>query len=320
MLSRSQLESIMKVGRSISLAKAGDHELGLLKQLPGLWTNLPSLPGRGWNMIALPFASDDTKAPINYRLLVNQYNEELRFSEVDKAVPNRGIKKVDGKATNKDQFVATMSYEQTIKQVAATDFPLSGLAGAAELPIHHEPGLFLYMANEATDGLEYARLGTIPHGNSILALGKGKTHDGAPEIPDENGLPIGVSHDLEGEYLEPYKHFQDNPFQGVFDPVDPNALLKEANEGVDIVKTTEFVFDTKLESGGISNIPFIEKQADATEMTSRFWIQELAEKDAAGNPKLRLQYTQTVFLDFFKNPDGELIRWPHVSINTLEKA
>jgi hypothetical protein len=57
-------------------------------------------------------------------------------------------------------------------------------------------------------------------------------------------------------------------------------------------------------------------------MRSTFWIQELADLDADGNPKLRLQYSQVVMLDFFPRRDGlpGPIRWPHVSINTLERV
>ena len=53
-------------------------------------------------------------------------------------------------------------------------------------------------------------------------------------------------------------------------------------------------------------------------MRSTFWIQELASGDG---PQLRLQYAQVVMLDFFRRADGlpGLIRWPHVSINTLTK-
>ena len=56
-------------------------------------------------------------------------------------------------------------------------------------------------------------------------------------------------------------------------------------------------------------------------MKSTFFIQELAETDETGNPKLRLQYVQVVQLDFFPRFDGGpgRIKWPHVSINTLEK-
>lgn len=317
MLDYNTIKHLLVEGRSLGTAKTGMKELGPYAQLPGVWANKPNLPGRGWNMIALPFI-DPAGSGIDYRLLMNQYNEELRFNLIDKAVPNRGIDK--SVPENTDQLVATLDYEQTIKQIKADDFPKSGLAGG-EIDIHHEPGLFLHMANLETDGLDLARLATIPHGNSVLALGRSTEIKGAPKIPDESGLPIGSTTDLDNPYLAPYKHFHDNPFEGVFDPVHPNALLERANQGVDIVKTTEIEFDTKFLSGGVLNIPFVEKQADASEMTARFWIQELAEKNKDGSPKLRLQYTQTVMLDFFKRRDGEgLIKWPHISINTLEKV
>ncbi len=147
-----------------------------------------------------------------------------------------------------------------------------------------------------------------------------------------NGLPIGVSQDLaRNPYLAPYKKFDDNPFLGTvppnvgfpgFNPVEPHQLLELANEGVAIVKTTKLEVDTAVETGGIVNIPFIVKQANAADMKSTFWIQELAEQDDSGNPKLRLQYLQIVLLDFFERRDGlpGLIRWPHVSINTMEKV
>jgi hypothetical protein len=74
------------------------------------------------------------------------------------------------------------------------------------------------------------------------------------------------------------------------------------------------MFDSTIATGGISNIPFIKRQADATKMNATFWIQELADKDSKGDPILRLQYTQRVILNFFG------IEWPHVSINTLQKV
>lgn len=310
MLDTQQLKAMLSQGRTLfETGKTGDESLGPLKQLPGTWKNLPDLPGRGWNMIALPFIKEGSS--INYRLLVNQYNEELKFGLVDKGVPNRGVDLNDQK--NTDQFVATLDYVQSIIQIAATDFPKSGEAGPSDLPIHHEPGLFLHMTNFGTNGFDLARLGSIPHGNSVLALGKGNVTNGAPVIPNESGLPEGFSN-LDNPYLAPYKHFHENPFKGIFDPTMPNQLLAEANSGVDIVSTTELVFDTENESGGVVNIPFIKRQADVTKMKASYWIQELSEKDDNGNPILRLQYSQTVFLDFFG------ILWPHVSINTLQKV
>ncbi len=320
MLIKRQIQKMIKQGRYVSAAVPGDEDLGPLKHLPGTWKNLPNLPGRGWNMIALPFATEPDSR-LNYRLLVNQYNETLKFSLVDKGVPNRGIRR-NGTTTNSDQLLVALDYEQMIAQVAADDFPKSDKAGGPDLAIHHEPGLWLHMTNETTNGLDIARLATIPHGDSALALGTSEELDGTPQIPNVNSLPIGVSQDLDNRYLSPYKHFHGNPFQGLFDPVDPNKLLNDANNGIDIVKTTKLEVDTTVESGGIVNIPFIVKQANAADMKSTFWIQELAEKDDSGNPKLRLQYSQVVLLDFFPRFDGApgLIRWPHVSINTMEKV
>jgi len=321
MIKKKIISEFIVQGRQIAPAKEeqNDDALGHLKLLPGTWKNVPNLPGRGWNMIALPFV-DPKGSPINYRLLVNQYNEVLEFTTIDKGVPNRGITEKNGKMINSDQFVVTLNYEQQIEQLFADDFPQSGLAGGSGLAIHHEPGLFLQMANKVTEDLELARLASVPHGNSVLALGKVSQYKGAPVIPNENGLPIGVNQDLDSPYLAPYKHFNDNPFRKVFNPVHPNELLEAANKDHKIGRTTEFKFDTKFGTGGIHNIPFIKKQADASEMTAHFWIQELGVKDKNGNPKLRLQYTQTVMLDFFDNGKGEIIKWPHVSINTLDKV
>ena len=95
--------------RSIVPAVSGDEDLGPLTLLPGTWKNEPNLPGRGWNLIALPFATQ-SGAGFNYRLLMNQYNEELVFSLVDKRVPNRGIRR-NGATQEADQLVVTLDYQ-----------------------------------------------------------------------------------------------------------------------------------------------------------------------------------------------------------------
>lgn len=313
--------------RQLKSARESSQLLGPFEQLPGTWKS----DGFGWNLIALPFAN----APFRYRLLMNQYNETLKFTMIGERVPNRGVPTEEFPPDpelpdneESDQFITTLDYEQTIQQVAAADFPDSGLAGGVGLPIHHEPGLFLNLLNKTTNELDIARLATIPHGDSVLALGKSEVILGAPVIPVANGLPLRISQDLANPYLEPYKIFIDNPFKGNvnfdgfpgFGPQDANVLLRLANQGVSIKKTTVLPFDTTLETGGIVNIPFIVKQANAAEMKATFWFQELDELDVDGNPVLRIQYTQNVLLDFFKVPGSEeLIRWPHISINTLTK-
>jgi len=345
--------------RRIETAQEGDPELGPLKLLPGTWANIrvehrlkdadgkenpfagegsdkgqgkSPLDGRGWNLIALPFVRDNGPP---YRLLMNQYNEVLHFDEVDDKVPNRGIDFAAGE--NTDQEVAALDYTQRIRQLQAADDAESGKALNPGLDIHHEPGFFLHMKKQTIDNFTIARLATIPHGNSVTAIGKSEEFDGPPTIPSLSGMPEGSTNfDVVDEmnrgsgYLAPYKHFVDTPFTGVlsppfpgFHPLDANNLLNLGLGGIKdkVKKTTELVLDTDTMEAGISNIPFIERQADAALMRSTFWIMELDEEGPCGGPRLILAYSQFIFLDFFPRRDGRegLIRWPHISINMMEK-
>ncbi|MFK7829387.1 MAG: hypothetical protein AB8B57_06375 [Congregibacter sp.] len=111
-------------------------------------------------MIALPFAEEGQER--NYRLLMNQYNEVLRFTHVDDNVPNRRITR-DRPVDNADQLVTALDYEQTVAQLKAEDVRPSGLAGDPTLAIHYEPGLFLHMREQRIERFDIARLATIPH-------------------------------------------------------------------------------------------------------------------------------------------------------------
>jgi hypothetical protein len=305
-------------------------------------------------MIALPFQNAPAPpAGFKFRVLMNQYNEDLLFTFVDDDVPNRGLSRPND--SDFDQFVVTLDYQQKIVQTVAEDRPNSGgLAGLAGLPIHHEPGLWLYMKNRKSKDdqimgdevseveLDVARLASIPHGNSVLALGKSAVHKGMPEIPPLSGLPSGRFEDVltpdydfrdatnPDPYLEPYRHYIDYPFMGDvtvpgfpgFSPADMNQILRFANQGVKIVRTTTLTVDTARKRGGITNIPFSVREAEPVHMKSTFWIQELAEKDKEGKPRMRLQYSQVVMLHFFHPRQDEFpgrAVWPHISINTLEK-
>lgn len=320
--------------RTITQAKPRDETLGPLCLLPGTWANVhdPEHPdkgpfhGRGWNMIALPFSTGD-QGP-NYRLLMNQYNERLIITTKDEGVPNRGIEPnpPQGSPTvETDQELVALDYEQGVVHIATEDSPSSGLKQPLGAAIHHEPGLFLFMKSQTQNGIDIARLGTVPHGNSLLALGASTpTIDGPPVIPDFNGLPIGLGNaDPEvSPYLRPYQHFIQNPFLGLFRPDQTHALLVASVSSLGPVrKTTTLTFSTKLEKAGIVNIPFIEHQADATEMDVTFWILELEELGTDGKPRLIMLYHQVVMLDFFPGTDGvhKLVKWPHVSINTMER-
>jgi len=73
------------------------------------------------------------------------------------------------------------------------------------------------------------------------------------------------------------------------------VLARQAEEGLKVVETINLPVSTK-DSGGLVNIPFIVKNANATEMNSIFWIETLQRPD--GSRFLQLQYTQTVLLVF----------------------
>lgn len=335
MVTKEKLEAYQKTGRYIEPVELGNDDLGPLKNLAGTWINTrtePNAPptgfeGRGWNMISLPFITDPP--PFDYRLLLNQYNERLKFFRLDGNVPNRGVDRAA--RTDTDQFVFAIDYEQAIAQIGAEDKPDSGLAGAPDAPIHHEPGFFLFMSNENTDNINIARMATIPHGDSVMALGRfdpsTDVFAGPPTIPPINGLPIGVPHDVDNNpYLRPYKDFAgDNAFKKDlfpgfpgFDPLIPHNLL---NVGMpqNVKETTVLRLSTEIASGSVANIPFVVKQANAASMDSTFYIMELDENDETGKPKFLLAYTQVVMLDFHKRFDGipGLIGWPHVSINMM---
>jgi hypothetical protein len=332
MLSSELLKGVIANGRIIEAAVQGDPALGPLAQLPGVWKNADNLVGHGWNMIALPYKEPGKAVNPNtpdqnstFRLLLNQFNETLEFSIVDKGVPNRGA--ATANVFDVDQHIAALQYLQSIEQIAAIDFPATPNTPdtpKATAPIHREPGLFLHLLSQTAGGPELARLGTVPHGDAVLALGYGVVTNGPPSfnnIGDFSPLPLGVNPDVDRDpYLAPYKKFRDAPFKGLFNPVDPLDLLKKAIAGLAIKQTTVITFDTTLATGGISNIPFVVKQANATSMRAVFWIEELAAPGPNGKTQFILQYAQRVLLDFFPagGSGGALIRWPHISINTMK--
>jgi len=392
-MSKEWDKKMREMPRSIEMAKSGDVDLGPFKWLPeGTWKNASE---HGFNLIALPFHDGDTgEKSRGYRVLVNKYKEELEFTLADKGAPNRGVipveehdcnednekfepcnerdKNKNGKFETQDQFAVTLDYIQIIKQVKAVSFPDTTPPETGEIKkkIHHEPGLFLRMSNPVETTIQrkptvrnvplnLARLATIPHGDSVLALGSCETLEYSEEavakmtgekadaevrayltIPKDDfrmGMPQGTTQDLGtpddpgSSYLEQYRKTH---LDG-FDPVLPqkklfedlkSALGVETFKGLEkfpIKKTTRIFFDTELETGGILNIPFVTKQANAAAMRSTFWIHELDTPKKGKEPKLVLQYLQTVLLDFHVIRSDDMpgrIRWPHISINTLKKV
>jgi len=167
-IKKQLIERMNESGRTTSIADFDAPELGPLRMFPGIWENTEELKGFGFNMMALPFQQGTN----GYRILMNQYKEELNFSVVDKGVPNRG-RTIDPETGSHDQTIVALNYFQLITQIDSGDFPGTDLNERFHgKPIHKEPGLWLHMTDHETSNINVARLGTIPHGNSFVAVGR----------------------------------------------------------------------------------------------------------------------------------------------------
>ncbi|GAB2904672.1 hypothetical protein GCM10027093_47930 [Paraburkholderia jirisanensis] len=262
--------------------------LGPLADLAGTWA------GRGFNMIAVPDRQHDRI----FRLIVNATRETLTFTPIGGPVPNRG-------SEQGDIDIYGLTYLQQVSD-AATD---EG--------IHIEPGLWLNVpaTSDPDAPSTIVRQSTVPHGDTLMAQGRASREARAPIIAPVRTLPTPLPGraPLPLGYTDPYLH--GGNFPPGFDMNNPNralvdVLARQAEEGLKVVETVNLPVSTK-DSGGLVNIPFIVKNANATELDSIFWIETLQRPD--GSRFLQLQYTQTVLLVF----DG--VVWPHVSVATLIK-
>lgn len=310
MLTEIQLKTRPASARIVDVPSDAEPDLGPFKLLPGNWR---SVNGKGWNMIAVPVSGGS----LNYRLQLNQFNEDLKFSIMDRGTPPD----FTGQSGAAEQPVIALAYEQSITQVATADRAANGSSTTPNLSIQQSPGLFLFMTNQDARYIDIARLAAAPNGDPALALGRSSVSTASPLISVTSGLPIGGPTDLKSRFLEPYKHFHTQPFQGQFDPYSPNALLRSALAGQDIQRTTILKFDTQLDSIAENDLPFITKVTKARAMESTFWIHELNAENPDGSARVLMQYTQTVMVEFFDRTDGQpgKIKWPCISINTLEK-
>jgi hypothetical protein len=152
-------------------------KLGLLRDLAGTWH------GKGFNLVARPFFGDPTAnppiAPANLFLELNLTNETLKFDPIGSSIPNRGT-------FQKDLELFGLTYLQQI-----TDATTGGA-------LHIEPGI--WVTHDPTtsppeapppEGQIVARMGNIPHGNSLLAGGSATRFVGPPTLgaPLKAGTP-----------------------------------------------------------------------------------------------------------------------------------
>jgi hypothetical protein len=146
-------------------------QLGPLANLVGSWS------GRGFNAIWRP---DNIQPPANsaiHRFLeLNLTNDSFDFQVIPGAVPNRGFD------TQADLELYGLHYLQRTRDADRPPFSTAGQA------LHIEPGLFMNVpGSEANDNqATIVRMGSIPHGTTILMQGPNpgaEVTPGAPTIP-----------------------------------------------------------------------------------------------------------------------------------------
>jgi hypothetical protein len=152
-------------------------DLGLLAELAGTWE------GDGFNLIARP----DFVQGTNLFLQLSDTREILKFEPIGSPIPNRTF----GPNPNPNQpfqdlKLAGLTYLQKIHDAQS---------GGA---LHIEPGMWVrqpntnYPPETAPKGQELIfRLGTIPHGNSLLAQGIASKFDGDPVLQASSVLYNG---------------------------------------------------------------------------------------------------------------------------------
>ena len=131
------------------------ESLGPLGDLPGFWE------GHGFNLVARPNFEHNT----NLFLELNLTQETLKFDPISTSVPNRGV-------AQNDTELFGLTYLQKISDRTT---------GGA---LHIEPGIWTFIKATTNPDLpkSVARMGTIPHGNALLAEGIATPFSGPPAL------------------------------------------------------------------------------------------------------------------------------------------
>ena len=180
----------------------------------------------------------------------------------------------------------------------------------------------------------YARLATIPHGDSVLAQSTFfTTVNGGPQIASVNSTPFtGETPDLNSppanpvtndDYLKPYREGK-LPAECLPANLNDAETIKDPTRVLEaairlrrpyIVRTVVIQISTEpVENHGIVNIPFVVQNANATRLDAIFWIEKVLDPAAGPDPFIQLQYVQRVILNFLPPPGrplfhGHTFRW-----------
>ncbi|MDP9024256.1 MAG: heme-binding protein [Candidatus Eremiobacteraeota bacterium] len=276
---------------------------GLLEELQGTWT------GTGFNNIWRPL--HPAQFPEHHFLELNVTSETTTFSNILDNIPNRGL-------LNPDIAMAGIVSLQMV-----SDSNLKALQ-------HVEPGFWAVVPATQQPNLPatVVRMGSIPHGTTILAQGFQKRTTGGPTIPNNDMIPFD-SHGNKVRFKEldlktpcPGTRSDGQQLNGITQPMidNPTSVLQNAIQGQTILETRTIRLATdktsRIGGGGTLNTAFLEgdahtpPNADVIAVEATFWIEKV--QGTGGNPDfMQLQYLQTVFLKFLA------FTWPHVTVGTL---
>lgn len=292
--------------------------LGPLQHLLGTWTNqlVDTVDNSPYSFNLMPLPKSVPAAP-GYILKNFKYYEEITFSAISGSAPNRG-----GDYT---QTANVIFYEQRVYFAEGPD---------KDKLVHAENGSWLYLetgpqiedayANGQTipnanippqpSNMQIAKQISVPHGNSILAMGTVKSETGTPNIPDygkgiypDGTLPdMGIDTSL---YSIPTDVAGGNPYPDLsFNPNKP--IIKGTPSNVN--NYIQLDVDSNV-GGSVTNIPFELQKADVTNYKASYWLQAFSQ----GGDFTQLAYTQTIIM---KIPiDDKMVDFPHVTTNILTK-
>jgi hypothetical protein len=276
------------------------RDLGLLTEFQGNWR------GPGFNITARPFFQGTPP----FFLELNATQETLDFTAITGDIPNRG-------SLQPDINLHGLRYLQQVTDLVTNT------------GIHIEPGLWLHVpaTTSPRSARTYVRQATIPHGDSLVAQSViARQVTGFPTIDPVNSLPFtdavipGINTNptnpvTNPAYLAQYTGGQLPPIglpaglNAAATIKDPTLVLNAQIEGQTIISTIVIKVSTVAPGGGILNIPFVTKNANAVRMDAFFWVEIVKHPDHGHF--MQLQYLQRVILDFIG------IHWPHFSVATL---
>src|ERR671939_1104080 len=156
---------LVRLGRDAQVSSA---ELGPLADLAGTWIGT-----QGWELIAVP--EGDPGGREGFTFIARPYTEVVSFTPIGAPVPNRG-----GPAG--EMFITGLMYDMRIADLVTNE------------PLHLETGMWLNLADVqggTPPEQPIVRSASIPHGDSVLALGGSSESAGPPDIPPPSAVPDG---------------------------------------------------------------------------------------------------------------------------------